>query len=166
MSGYWPRRNNPTTFQDFIILGDGVNSFVFAKIQGWQILGYFTPSGAKVVPKHTEGNRGLDGFKFHYSGWTEDEFGDSAYLRGETRLGDLEPEIRKGCLDVNVLERHELTTEHVLTSIQGTGTYLHPPKQQASLRAHDLSRSHVLVDVGQSVLAIISSKNYPKKLES
>ena len=54
--------------------------------------------------------------------------------------------------------------------MQGTGRCLRPPKQQASLRARDLMRSRVLVGVlhcfgKMSVLAIISSKIYPKKLE-
>jgi len=54
--------------------------------------------------------------------------------------------------------------------IQGTCAYLRPGKQQASLRARDLARSHKLVGVGHcfgkvSVLAILSSQIYPEKLE-
>jgi len=57
-----------------------------------------------------------------------------------------------------------------INRIQGKVAYVRPPKQQASLKDHDLGRSHELVGVGQhfgkvSVLAIMSSKNYEKKHE-
>ena len=57
-----------------------------------------------------------------------------------------------------------------INRMSGTGAYLSPSKQQASLRARDLLRSRTLVGVGHcfgkvSVLAIMASQMYPKKLE-
>ena len=54
--------------------------------------------------------------------------------------------------------------------ISGKVTYMRPLKLQASLRAHDLARYRELVGAGHrfgkvSVLAIMSSKIYPKQLE-
>ena len=53
---------------------------------------------------------------------------------------------------------------------QGTGAYLRPSEQQASLRARDLARSCTFVGVGHrfgkvSVLAIMPSQIYSEKLE-
>ena len=58
----------------------------------------------------------------------------------------------------------------VLNRVLYTGAYLRPSKQQASLRACDLARSHKSVGVGHrfgkvSVLAIMPSQIYSEKLE-
>jgi len=58
----------------------------------------------------------------------------------------------------------------VINRFPGTGAYLHPPRQQASLRARDLARSRKLVAMWHrygkvSVFAIMSSTIYLEKLE-
>ena len=58
----------------------------------------------------------------------------------------------------------------LLNRIQGTIAYMRPLKLQASLQARDLIQSRKLVGVGHrfgkvGVLAIMSSKIYPGKLE-
>ena len=61
-------------------------------------------------------------------------------------------------------------TLNPVNRIQGKVAYIRPFKQLASLRACNLVQSRKLVGVGHrlgnvSVLAIMSSKIYPKKLE-
>ena len=61
-------------------------------------------------------------------------------------------------------------TEAYINRISGKVVYIQPLKLQASLRAHDLTHKYKLVDVGHrfrkvSVLATMSVKFYPKKLE-
>ena len=57
-----------------------------------------------------------------------------------------------------------------INRISGKVAYMRPLKLQASLRAHDLARKYKLVAAGHrfrkvSVLATMSGKFYPKKLE-
>ena len=68
-----------------------------------------------MVPKDKNGKRVANSFTFHYQGYTCDAFDKLSFTRGEgeVKLGDLKPESRKGCLDVNVLKKHGLTAERV-----------------------------------------------------
>ncbi len=69
-------------------------------------LGHFTPALAKVVPPDENGNREVQGWKFHYNGWKPDEFDRQTYARGDASAMNLKPESRRGSLDVNVLKKH------------------------------------------------------------
>jgi hypothetical protein len=67
-------------------------------------------TGAKVVPLNDDGKRQASGWDFHYNTWTADDRAAATYSRnGATRL-DLKPASRMGCLDVDVLKKHGLTS--------------------------------------------------------
>lgn len=75
--------------------------------------GHFTPTGAQVVPEEDNGERIVNGWKFHYNGWQPDEFDDDTYVRIGASRDELKPQSRKGCLDVDVLTKHGLTSSRV-----------------------------------------------------
>ncbi len=61
---------------------------------------------AKVVPPNNEGVREINGWRFHYTGWTPDKFDEATYVcDGATQL-DLKPKSRCGCLNVDILKKH------------------------------------------------------------
>ena len=76
--------------------------------------GHFTPSGARVVPVNDDGIRQIGNWKFHYQGWTADEFDKGTYVRGDAVYGNLKPPSRKGSLDADVLRNHGLTEDRMI----------------------------------------------------
>jgi hypothetical protein len=82
-AGYQPKGNAPQ-------LGDVDNpgnwslySFCPKYKTGSVYSGHFTPAGAMVLPANEHGERELNGWRFHYQGWTPDTFDKSTYVRGE-----------------------------------------------------------------------------------
>jgi hypothetical protein len=61
---------------------------------------------AKVVPPNDEGVKEINGWTFHYTGWTPNEFDDATYVRDDVTQLDLKPKSRRGCLDVDILKKH------------------------------------------------------------
>ncbi len=70
--------------------------------------GHFTPAGAKVVPMAQDGSREIGGWTFYYNGWKGDAFDKETFVRGDASHGNLKPENRRGCLDVDILKKHGL----------------------------------------------------------
>ena len=70
--------------------------------------GHFTPAGAKVVPINKNGIRKVGDWTFHYNGWIGDEFDKNTFVRDDAVYGNLKPESRRGCLDVDILKKHGL----------------------------------------------------------
>ena len=75
--------------------------------------GHFTPAGAMVIPANEHGEWELNGWRFHYQGWTPDAFDKSTYVRGEATQQDLKPDSRKGSLDANILRKHGCDADRV-----------------------------------------------------
>jgi hypothetical protein len=105
-AGYQPKGNAPQ-------LGDVDNpgnwslySFCPKYKTGSVYSGHFTPAGAMVIPANEHGERELNGWRFHYQGWTPDAFDKSTYVRGEATQQDLKPDSWKGSLDANILRKH------------------------------------------------------------
>ena len=61
---------------------------------------------AKVGPRNDEGVREINGWTFHYTGWTPNEFDEATYVRGDATQLDLKPNSHRGCLDVDILMKH------------------------------------------------------------
>jgi hypothetical protein len=76
--------------------------------------GHFTPCGARVVPANNDGIRQIGNWKFHYQGWTADQFDKDTYVRGDAVHGNLKPPSRRGCLDADVLRKHGLTENRMI----------------------------------------------------
>jgi hypothetical protein len=74
---------------------------------GGRYKSHVLPTGATPVPQ-VDNKRELDGWEFHYRGWT----GTNNARNGASRE-DVFPECRKGCLDTAVLERMGLTEERM-----------------------------------------------------
>jgi hypothetical protein len=55
----------------------------------------------------------MNGWEFHYKNWKAEEFDEKTYARTGAMFGDLKPDSRKGCLDVNVLRKHGLNAERM-----------------------------------------------------
>lgn len=72
-----------------------------------------TPTGARVVPKASNGKRIMFGWEFHYNDWKGDKTVEDTYARPGAVFGNLKPVSRMGCLDVDTLKRHGLTSERV-----------------------------------------------------
>jgi len=111
-AGYQPKGNAPE-------LGDVDNpgnwslySFCPKYKTGSVYSGHFTPAGAMVLPVNEHGERELNGWHFHYQGWTPDAFDKSTYVRGEATQ-DLKPDSRKGSLDANILRKHGCDADRV-----------------------------------------------------
>ena len=112
-AGYQPKGNAPQ-------LGDVDNpgnwslySFCPKYKTGSVYSGHFTPAGAMVLPANEHGERELNGWRFHYQGWTPDTFDKSTYVRGEATQHDLKPDSRKGSLDANILRKHGCDADRV-----------------------------------------------------
>ena len=75
------------------------------KSKNKEYLGHFTPAMAKVGPPNNEGVREINGWTFHYTGWTPDEFDEATYVRDDAAQMDLKPKSRRGCLDVYILKK-------------------------------------------------------------
>ena len=112
-AGYQPKGNAPE-------LGDVDNpgnwslySFCPKYKTGSVYSGHFTPAGAMVLPVNEHGERELNGWRFHYQGWTPDAFDKSTYVRGEATQHDLKPDSRKGSLDANILRKHGCDADRV-----------------------------------------------------
>jgi hypothetical protein len=112
-AGYQPKGNAPQ-------LGDVDNpgnwslySFCPKYKTGSVYSGHFTPAGAMVIPANEHGERELNGWRFHYQGWTPDAFDKSTYVRGEATQQDLKPDSRKGSLDANILRKHGCDADRV-----------------------------------------------------
>jgi hypothetical protein len=63
------------------------------------------PTGAIPVPKNDEGIRKINGWSFHYNGWTNS---GTPHRHGAT-TADMFPESMDGCLDADVLKKLGLT---------------------------------------------------------
>jgi hypothetical protein len=68
-------------------------------------------TGARVVPGDQTGKRCINSWEFHYQNWKAEKIDEETYVRTGALLGNLKPGSRKGCLDVEVLRRHELTAD-------------------------------------------------------
>jgi hypothetical protein len=75
--------------------------------------GHFTPAGAMAQPANEHGERELNGWHFHYQGWTHDAFDRSIFVRHGATQQDLKPANRKGSLDVDVLKNHGCNADWV-----------------------------------------------------
>lgn len=77
-------------------------------------IGHFSPAGAQVVPMNISiQQRVVDGWSFHYNGWTPNDLEKSTFVRGEATRQNIRPLSRNGMLDVDVLKKHGLNTERV-----------------------------------------------------
>ena len=72
-----------------------------------------SPTGARVVPANNTGKQCINGWEFHYQNWRAEKFDEQTYIRSGASLGNLKPPSRKGCLDIEVLWWHGLTTSQV-----------------------------------------------------
>jgi hypothetical protein len=75
--------------------------------------GHFTPAGATVLPANQHGQQELNGWCFHYQGWTPDEFDQKTFVRDGASQQDLKALNRRGSLDADVLKKHECTADRV-----------------------------------------------------
>jgi hypothetical protein len=82
--------------------------------------GHFTPAGAMVLPVNEHGERELNGWRFHYQGWTPDVFDKSTYVRGEATQQDLKPDSWKGSLDANILRKHGCDADRVRATLSSS----------------------------------------------
>ena len=76
---------------------------------------HLTPTGARVVPADTLGKRIIYGWEFYYQDWKGNPFDHQTYSRTGAKFGDLKPDSRKGCSDVDMLRKHGLNTEWMHT---------------------------------------------------
>lgn len=110
---YVPVRGAPT--DDELDNPGDWNLFSFAprfnnNTKNKKYVGHFSPCGAQVVPANSDGVRQVGNWKFHYKGWTPDEFDKGTYVRGDATHGNLKPASRKGRLDANVLRKHGMSS--------------------------------------------------------
>ena len=86
--GYVPKFNAPVSFSDVDNPG-GWSEYTFQPVyKDHKYQGHFTPSAAKVVPANANGEREIDGWTFHYAGYTCDAFDEATYTRGDAKRGD------------------------------------------------------------------------------
>lgn len=76
-------------------------------------IGHYTPAGATVVPSNAQGKRMMNGWEFHYDGWSQAIFDQSTYARKGATKADLKPKTRRGSLDQELLRKHGLNKERV-----------------------------------------------------
>ncbi len=81
--------------------------------KGGVYCGHFTPSGAMVVPVNEKGEWEINGWTFHYNGWTPDAFDQGTYVRDDATQQNLKPNSRRESLDVNVLRKHSCDADCV-----------------------------------------------------
>jgi hypothetical protein len=76
-----PNSGAPATFED-VDNPAGWSDFTFAARcdKKDKYTAHFTPCGANVVPLNADGEREIDGWKFHYTGWEADEFRETRTL--------------------------------------------------------------------------------------
>jgi hypothetical protein len=112
-TGYQPKGNAPQA--DDIDNPGAWNLYSFeAKYKkGGVYCGHFTPAGAMVVPVNEKGEREINGWRFHYNGWTPDAFDVGTYVRDDATQQNLKPDSRRGSLDVNVLRKHGCDADRV-----------------------------------------------------
>lgn len=111
--GYQPKNGAPLSFEEVDNPG-GWSQYTFQptynKNNPKSYAGHESPTGAKVLPVDTAtGKREKNGWHFHYSGWTPDDFDKGTYVRGDAKWGDMKPKDRKGRLDVLALKKHGMT---------------------------------------------------------
>ncbi len=100
-----------------------------ANIWGISLL-HYTPALAKVVPPDETGSREVQGWKFHYNGWTPDEFDHQTFVRDDPSTMNLKPESCRGSLDVNMLKKHGCNGMHVWDDpLFFTNSYFHSATQ-------------------------------------
>lgn len=122
----WLPPTPPLTFTGYVQKYDGPRKEDIDNPAGWSDYTYTasfdknnkykfhtTPTGARVVPADSNGNRCMNGWDFHYKNWKGGEEVARTYARVGASFGNLKPASRKGCLDVNVLKKHGATAEMV-----------------------------------------------------
>jgi hypothetical protein len=107
-AGYMPKPNSgaPAAFED-VDNPAGQSDFTFAARYDKKnkYTAHFTPCSAKVVPLNADGEREIDGWKFHYTSWEADEFSRDTYIRGTANANNIRPDDRRGVLDVDLLKK-------------------------------------------------------------
>ena len=90
------------------------NLWSFApKFNKKKYIGHYTPAGATVVPENAQGKRIVNGWEFHYDGWSHDIFDQTTYARTGATKADIKPKTRRGSLDTTLLKTHGLNKERV-----------------------------------------------------
>jgi len=113
-AGYEPKGNAPQSAEGVDNPGSwSLYSFAAKYKKGSEYLGHFTPAGAKVVPADADGQRVVQGWRFHYSGWIPDDFDKTTFVRDDATQQDLKPISRRGSLDVTVLRKHGCDADRV-----------------------------------------------------
>ena len=110
---YQPKWNAPASWEEVDNPG-GWSPYTFqARYDKKAYTCHYTPTGAQVLPTAAGGARSINGWEFHYNGWTPNDEMKATYSRQGALAGDLKPLSRKGCLDVNILKKHGLTADRV-----------------------------------------------------
>ncbi len=111
--GYQPKENAPQ-------LGNIDNpglwslySFAPKYKSGNVYSGHFTPAGAMVLPANQHGQWELNGWRFHYQGWTQDKFDKKTFVRDSASQQDLKSLNWRKSLDVDVFKKHGCTADWV-----------------------------------------------------
>ena len=111
--GYDPKPNSgaPATFEEVDNPGAWTDYMFQPKYDKGQYKGHFTPTGAKVVPPNgPEGKRSINGWDFHYNGWTPDEFSQGTYVRFPATAENIKPPERVCHLNTELLKKHGINT--------------------------------------------------------
>ncbi len=66
-----------------------------------------------VLPANQHGQWKLNGWHFHYQGWTPDKLDQKTFFRDGASQQDLKPLNRRGSVDVDVLKKHACTADRV-----------------------------------------------------
>jgi hypothetical protein len=84
-----PNSDAPATFED-VDNPAGWSVFTFAARYDKKnkYTAHFSPCGAKVLPLNADGEREIDWWKFHYTGWEADEFSRDTYVRGSANANN------------------------------------------------------------------------------
>jgi hypothetical protein len=91
--------DNPGNWQEFTFS---------AKIEKGRYKHHCLPTGAVPVPPNDDGEREINGWKFHYQGWS-----DNKALRSGATQDNLFQAGRKGCLDRKLLQKYGLTQQRM-----------------------------------------------------
>ena len=79
-TGYHPKGNAPQAGDIDNPGGWSLYSFEAKYKKGGVYCGHFTPARAMVVPVNEKGEREINGWRFHYNGWTPDAFDVGTYV--------------------------------------------------------------------------------------
>jgi hypothetical protein len=91
-TGYQPKGNASQAGDIDNPGGWSLYSFEAKKKKGEVYCSHFTPAGAMVVPVNEKGEREINGWTFHYNGWTPDAFDQGTYVPDDSTQQNLKPD--------------------------------------------------------------------------